>query len=99
MVNWSIYGKIINPCRRLIMPQVKIDLSNEEFKALQDTAKYQGSSIDDLASKLIKKSISRKRLPKPLSKGNPLLKYVGCIKDGPRDLSKNLDKYLYGNPL
>lgn len=81
------------------MPQVKIDLSNEEFKVLRDTAKYQGSTIDYLVSKLIKKSISPKRLPKSLSKGNPLLKYVGCIKDGPHDLSKNLDKYLYGNPV
>jgi hypothetical protein len=80
------------------MPQIKLDLSNEEFKALQDTAKYQGSTIDDLVSKLIKKSIFLKRLQKPLSKDNPLLKYVGCIKDGPPDLSKNLDKYLYGNP-
>jgi hypothetical protein len=85
--------------RGLIMPQVKIDLSKEEFKALRESAKYQGSTIDDLVSKLIKKSIFPKRLPKPLSKGNPLLKYVGCIKDGPHDLSKNLDKYLYGNPL
>jgi hypothetical protein len=59
--------------RGLIMPQVKIDLSKEEFKALRESAKYQGSTIDDLVSKLIKKSIFPKRLPKPLSPTSAVL--------------------------
>jgi len=77
------------------MPQVKVNIDDAEYQTIQRVAKDKGTSPSVIITKLVREGLSLKELPQPLSEKNPLLKYIGCIKDAPQDLAENLDTYLY----
>jgi hypothetical protein len=76
------------------MTSLKIKLKETDYQLLQKAAKRAGKSVQGLASEWIL------QLAKPDGDfdvtQDPIYKMEGYDSDAPEDLSKNLDKYLYG---
>ncbi|MFQ5865695.1 MAG: hypothetical protein ACE5IW_10735 [bacterium] len=76
------------------MRKLTIELSKADFERLEKAAKHAGKSIQNLICEWIVK------LPEvedsfDVTK-DPIFQMEGYESDAPEDLSRNLDKYLYG---
>lgn len=76
------------------MTKVTIELQDNEFNRLEKAANRNGKSIKEMIKQLIfQLPDGEKQLDVT---EDPIYQMGGYDSDAPSDLSKNLDKYLYG---
>lgn len=63
--------------------KLTLELPDEAYDSLVQVGEDKGESPETIASRILTHSFT-----------DPLLKLSGCIKEGPRDVSRNHDKYL-----
>ena len=76
-----------------MMQRTQIYLPEELKKKITQLATHKGVPMAEIIRGAVEKEVKIQTLPKE----NPLIKLAKLrIKGGPRDLSKNYKKYLYG---
>lgn len=77
------------------MTKVTIELQDNEFNRLEKAANRNGKSIKEMMKQLIFQLPDGGDKQLDVTK-DPIFQMEGYDSDAPSDLSKNLDKYLYG---
>jgi plasmid stability protein len=71
----------------------QISLPQPLYEKLKLRAQRTGKQADELARELLERDLRTKR--EPVKTGKPLDRLIALKFHGPRDLSRNVDHYLY----
>src|SRR5260370_10360474 len=90
---WPFYG-ILNRRKRLhATTGAQISLPQPLYEALKLRAKATGKQADELARELLEQDLHAEH--EPVKAGKPLDRLIPLKFHDPRDLSRNIDHYLY----
>ncbi len=81
------------------MHRLQISLDEDQYEFLRSEAFITGQSMAALLRELLDEVIIRRR--DEMLQDDPIWQAIGVAQevDGPTDVSSNVDRYLYGEPL
>ena len=81
------------------MNRLQISLSEDQYDFLRSEAFVSGQSMAALLRDLLDEAIQRRR--DEILQNDPIWQAIGVAQEveGPTDVSANVDRYLYGEPV